>query len=394
MGTFRTDLLTEAAKVWAPDYPRRVSSDDSFQVGANNIVQTLRNLKRAAEAGQPGFVSTYSFPNGHSRSGNLPKIDTIFVDFDIQGERYRPEEGRARETDWEIEMSDLLVRVRRLAEALVGKDQAKYWRASLSGHKGIHLFLDFPPLDPDIATFGEFKKGLNEYADVMVESLDEAAGGIGIEEWVDVNSADLGRLVRMPNTPHHGVEYTDRTRYCVPVTIEELAEIDVERYKRLTSNPRSLSCERVPSETAGEKVRQTILDTETRSTSSLSTPSSYNTSRVKEYKENSDNRVTMEVLKFMTRDKPFMWEWRERDDAFRHGQQSRVMELFVMLECMHHNTPIDVIVDFLRPIPGFREDYTRELVKDLISRDYNRMSLRKVRQEAPEFYGKNRYEND
>jgi hypothetical protein len=392
MDEVQTELLIESAEVWAPDFPRRVSSESSFQVSVDNAVQAVGNLKDAAESGNPGFVSTYSFPRGHSRDGNLPKIDTIFVDFDIEGERYRPDEGWARQADWEMEMSDLLVRVRRLAGALLAEDQAKYWRTSLSGHKGIHLFLDFPPLDPDLAPFQQFKRGLDDYAEVMVESLDEAAGGIGIQEWVDVNSADLGRLVRMPNTPHHGVAYTDETRYCVPVTIEELSEVDVEDYKRLTASPRSCCLNRLPSESAGGKIRQAVLDAETRSTSSLSTVSSYSPALVSKYRENSNDEMTMDTLKLCTRDKPFIWSFRDREDAFSHGDESRTMELFIVLEFMAHQVPVDLIVEFFRPIPGFREEYTRELVKDLISRSYGRMSLSKVKRQAPEFYEETEYD--
>jgi DNA primase large subunit len=67
--------------------------------------------------------------------------------------------------------------------------------------------------------------------------------------------------------------------------------------------------------------------------------------------------------------------------------QSRVMEMFIMLDLtIDRKVPIEVIVDFFRPIPGFDEEYTREMVKDLIARDYDRMAFSTLENRAPEFY--------
>jgi hypothetical protein len=197
-------------------------------------------------------------------------------------------------------------------------------------------------------------------------------------------------LLRQPNTPHPGVEYTDDVKYCVPVSIEELADMDVEKYKELTDKPRSPppACQRNESEEAGYKVEQAIRGAKgaTVSNGSLSASSSYDSSKIQAYQEQSNDRIDVEDIKLLTTDKPFIWKFRQRDDAYQYGEQSRVMEMFIMLDLtIDRKVPIEVIVDFFRPIPGFDEEYTREMVKDLIARDYKRMAFSTLENRAPEF---------
>jgi hypothetical protein len=62
----------------------------------------------------------YSFPNGHSQDGNIPKIDTVFFDLDIpsgEGE-YDPQSGGKTE-NWRRDMSKLLVRARMIANVIL-----------------------------------------------------------------------------------------------------------------------------------------------------------------------------------------------------------------------------------------------------------------------------------
>lgn len=392
MSVIDLPLLYEASEEWCPSFPRKASK---IQVPIENRAELINNLETQAENGNPGFVSAYAFPRGHSKYNNIPEVDTLFVDFDIEGKRYVPDEGMSKKKDWEMEMSSLLTRVRMFSRKLVEEGEAKHWRAALSGHKGIHLFLDFPAIDPESGEFSQFKIGLNEYANTVTESLDEIAGGIGIEEWVDVISADLGRLVRHPNTPHHGVAYTDEVRYCVPVSIEELAEINVEKYIELTSQPRSIpdQCKRNPSEEAGKKVTVTIEEASGLKSESQLPGAEYDHSKIQNYEQASNDDIEVEDLKLLTNDKPFVWKFRERDDAYQHGKESRVMELFIMLDFINlYSVPIETIVDFFRPIPGFREDYTRLMVKDVIARDYSPMKMETLKSEAPTFYdGSDKY---
>lgn len=376
--------LVDASKEWSPSFPRNALMN---QTTVNNLPELVDSLNYAENKGEPGFVSAYSFPNGHSKGGNIPKVDTLFVDFDIEGKWY---DGDRK--GWRLDLSALLTRVRKFTKSLVEAGAHHHWRAALSGHKGIHLFLDFPPIDPNVGSFNQFKTGLNDYADAVTENLDEIAGGIDLNKWVDVVSADLGRLVRHPNTRHFGVKYTDEPRYCVPVSIKELTAVNVDRYEELTKEPRLVpeDCRRNPSEEAGSKVIQFIrrAGMGEGTSDSLSAPNStHNRQRVEEYKKESNDDIEVEDLKLLTSDKPFVWEFRQREDAFQHGDESRTMELFIILDIINlHQAPIDVIVDFFRPIPGFDERYTRNTVEDLIARDYDLMRMETVRTKASEFY--------
>ena len=77
--------LLDAAQVWSPDFPRHALM---LQRQVNNLPELIACLDEAEKEGEPGFVSAYSFPNGHSKRGNIPRVDTLFVDFDIEGEWY------------------------------------------------------------------------------------------------------------------------------------------------------------------------------------------------------------------------------------------------------------------------------------------------------------------
>jgi hypothetical protein len=230
---------------------------------------------------------------------------------------------------------------------------------------------------------------LNAYADTVTENLDEIAGGISLDRWVDVVSADLGRLVRHPNTRHFGVEYTDEPRYCVPVSVKELTAIDPDRYEELTSRRRQVpdDCRRNPSEEAGEKVTFSIQNAAMSGGTRSGGGSIYDSSRIRRYKSRANDAIDVEKLKLLTSNKLYIWEFREREDAFQHGNESRVMEMFIILDLVNkYQPPIDVIVDFFRPIPGFDENYTKWLVRDYIARDYGLMRMDTLADRAPTFY--------
>jgi hypothetical protein len=341
----------------------------------------------------PGFVSVYSFPRGHSSEGNVPRVDTLFVDFDITGKLYSPDDGRDSEQMWKEELRVLLERIRQVAGALIDGGKNQHWRGSLSGHKGVHLYLDFPEVGVECRSIEEFKMGLKEYTEGLVEKLEDEAN-TDIDDFVDVSSADLSRLTRMPNTQHTGVEYTDEARYCVPVSIRELAEIDTEQYIKLTSSPRPVpdTCDRQHSDRAGPEIARHIDEADSVTTSISSSTSRYDRGKVEEYKKESNNEIELEDLELLLEDKQFVIEFRQRDDAYKRGTESRHMEIFIMLELINMDVPIDTIVKFFSSIPGFNENYTREMVKDLISRQYERMSISRIKTEAPTFFHSERYD--
>jgi len=367
-------LLWEASKVWCPDVgpnaPRQASTRFKIQQPANNRVELVSNLLEAGRAGKAGYVSVYSFPRGHTDDGdNIPKIDTIFIDFDIPKDSEYRERNRTLDA-WKRSMSDLLIRVQLVAEAIIEGGKQDHWRASLSGHKGIHLFFDFEEVDVSNGSYTQFKRGLERYGDQMIEQLDEIAGGVNIGPWVDVDSSDLARLVRHPNTPHPGAEHRDETSWCVPVGIEELVDLTPEEYLKLTSGPRPVPYkERTPSKDGRREVALEVRNASGGdNTYSERRRSVKDPKAVKRYTEEANDRIKVSDIPLLVANKPCIMEFVKRDDSYGYGSESRVMEINVMKELIQKKVPIDVIVNFFRPIEGFNESTTRSLVEDLITR--------------------------
>jgi len=378
------DAIIEALDVWSPTWPRRVTRKQHWTDNKPFAVEQL--ISSQEENGNSPFISVYSFPNGHTKDNNIPRIDTLFIDFDFEGGDY--ESGSGNREAWFRDLSHLLVRVRRVAKFLRdnGRDG---WRASLSGHKGVHLFLDFPRVDP-VPEFQRVINGLSEYADELIAQLSDATGMDDLERYVDVTSSDMGRLCRVPNTLHGGAtESFGEARFCVPISIAELAEITPSKYEDLTQSPREVPWEsRTPNEDVGEIVTQAIANTTERiQRNRTSAGSSVDWSRVEEYKEQSNDNIDLSDIEFLTSDRPCLWRFYERDDKYQYSQQSHYMEMFCIREMIEKNVPIEVMKEFFDSATEYNEDYTEHRIKQIISRDYNRFTIRGLLQNAPQFCG-------
>lgn len=379
------DRIRKASRVFTPDFPRKVSAANTIQRKVHNRDSLVRSLDRAEANEMPGYYSVYSFPHGHPNDGKLPKIDCIFIDLDVPGERYDPEDGRDSLAAWKREISGLLTRVRMIAKAILSDSKAEHFRAVLSGHKGLHLYLDFPPVHPDNGSFNQFKRGLSKYGKRVMQWLDSAAGGVDIEKWVDVDASDLARLARHPNTKHHGVAYSDSDRWAVPVTIEELSDMQVDDYLALTNAPRwRQDIERNPSEQAGRIAKQYVR-TARSSDVSHNRSTSYDAGRVKRYRQQSTDEIELEDVLFLSANLPCIEAFRNRADAYEHGEASRVMELNAMGKMIEMETPIDVMHEFFAAIPRYDEEWTEHLITDIIGRDYGTFNCEKIIDRAPQF---------
>jgi len=381
-----TRLLWEASKVWAPNFPRRSSSAYAIQSPVSNRGELVTSLQAASEAEMPGYVSTYSFPRGHTDEGNIPNIDSIFIDFDIPADRKYRETGKLE--DWKRDMSALLVRSKMVARALIDANLGGHWRWSLSGHKGLHGFLDFSTLSTNEGSFRQFKNGLATYSDGLVEQLNEISGGVDIEPWLDVDSSDLARLVRHPNTRHYGVNHVASNRWCVPISTRELASLDDPNdYLTLTSGPREVpdDCQRNPSENAGKTVAQFIRSASDSKKRRGSGSTVHSGVALRNYKKKSNEKIEIDDLDFLTANKPCIAAFRDRDDAYEHGQASRTMEIGIIKELSNKNVPIDVMVEFFEPIPGFDEEYSRNLIEDIVARQYGPLKCENIIANAEQF---------
>lgn len=393
--------LWKASGVFAPDYPRQSSSRWAIQDERTNRTEFIEALNKAIHYEMPGYYSVYSFPRGHSSDGNIPKVDSIFIDLDVKGFAYDPGNGKTGLSAWKRDMSALLTRARMIADAILESGREAHFRATLSGHKGLHLYLDFPTVSPNNGSFDQFKNGLKSYGEQVMDGLDSLAGGVNIDPWVDVDASDLGRLARHPNTIHHDVAYDDETRWCVPITIEELSELKVEDYLEYTKEPRWIDgYERTPSESVGDKVVQEIRNASS-SKNRKQDRSVYNNENISNYEAGfnpnktsrySDSNtftenesIELEDIEFLTANYPCIKAFVERDDAYDHGNASHEMEINVIGKLAELGVPRDVMHEFLSQIPGYNEADTDEQINTILGREYKSFNCETIAERAPRF---------
>jgi len=379
-------VLRKASRVFAPDYPRQSSSSRTIQAKRRTRDEFCNALEGARDHGMPGYYSVYSFPRGHSRDGNIPKVDCVFIDLDVDGGDYDPNNEETDFDAWCRDMSALLARARMIAGVIIEGGQEQHFRPALSGHKGLHLYLDFPPIDPSNGDIQQFKNGLKEYGEQVMEWLDSTAGGVNIDPWVDVDASDLGRLARHPNTIHHGAAYDDQTRWCVPITVEELSTLTVDDYLSVTQGPRwPDGYERNPSTSAGDKVVQAIRNASASTQTSRSTGSSFDYAVLEQYDDEANEGIELEDIAFLTANYPCIEAFRNRDDAFEHGNASHTMEISIIGRFVEMGVPRDVMHEFFADIPGYREDYTGEQIDKIIGRQYKGFNCENIADRAPQF---------
>lgn len=377
--------LWQASRVFAPDYPRQSSNGYTIQDGRGSRPEFCEALEGARDGEMPGYYSVYSFPRGHSRDGNVPKVDCIFIDLDVEGDNYDPNNDETDFDAWQRDMSALLARARMIANAILDAGEEEHYRVVLSGHKGLHLYLDFPTIAPNNGGFQQFKNGLKSYGESVMKWLDSTAGGVNIDRWVDVDASDLGRLARHPNTIHHGAAYDDETRWCVPITMAELSELTVEDYLRFTEGPRWIEgYQRNPSDTAGEKVVQAIREAST-GHSGGNGSSQPDPAALSEYEETVNDEIELEDISFLTSNKPCIEAFRQRDDAYGHGSASHTMEISIMARFVELGVPRSVMHEFFAEIPRYEEAQTNEEIDRIISRKYKEFDCASIATRAPTF---------
>lgn len=379
--------LWQASTVFAPSFPRQSSSQHTIQASRSSRSNFCSALSSAMSNEMPGYYSVYSFPRGHSRDGYIPSVDCIFIDLDVEGGDYDPKNGDTDFDAWRRDISSLLTRARMIAETILDHDEEQHFRVVLSGHKGLHIYLDFPTVSAQNGTFQQFKNGLKEYGDTVMSWLDSAAGGISISRWVDVDASDLGRLARHPNTIHHSAAYDDTTRWAVPVTMKELADLYVEDYLEYTDGPRLPDgYSRTPSDSAGQKVVQSIRTAPMeKSKTSRTAGSTFDPVAINDYDDEAKDEMEVEDIEFLTANYPCIKAWANRDDAFGHGNASHIMEVNVIGKLVEMGTPREVIHEFLEDIPGYRKSYTDDQINKIIGRGYSSFNCVTIADKAGQF---------
>ncbi|NUC72593.1 hypothetical protein HTZ84_09770 [Haloterrigena sp. SYSU A558-1] len=400
-----TELVIDGLTYWADSWPRRVTK---FQRWATSPEEAAELVLDAEDDPQNWpFISVYSFPEGHTKDGNVPRIDRLFIDFDV------PDDGDYRGGDrgdptarWVKDMSKLLVRARKVARFLLKTSSPESWQAVLSGHKGIHLDLAFPPIPTSNGDQSQFLNGINGYAESLKQYIIEATGLDDLEVYIDVDSSDLGRLRRVPNTKHLGASQAfGEDRFCVPVTLEELAEMRPADYIELTRSRREVDSrfKPTPNDKAAEVLTQRIRNAPSSSRRTSGGGATNDPARLKAYVADQNDKITVDSLEFVLTDRPCIAEFFEREDAFRYRAASHYMEMFAITHMMRHKVPIEIevsknahgketvevvggtMVEAFRGLPGFDEEYTCERVETYISLGYSPMKCEKVWQKAPTF---------
>jgi len=391
--------IEDALRFWASTYPRRVTKYQRWATSIPEAAETLAQIENDPE--NAAYISTYSFPSGHSSDKNVPRVDRLFIDFDVPDDGdYRS--GKQREDVWVRDMSRLLVRTRKVATYLLNGPDPGCWQAALSGHKGVHLDLVFPPIAPENGTYEQFNAGLSAFVEQAVERLEAQTKLTDLHEYVDVSSADMSRMRRVPNTKHTGAtDAFGEDRFCVPVTLKELAQIGPAEYIELTRSRRKITpaMKATPNEVAGEMLTQAIRTASPGGNHQVS-GSSVDYDRLHTYVENQNDNISKEDIPFVLSHRPCVLAFIERDDAFSNRAASHLMEMKAITEMMRVGVPIETetnddtgwtevvggpMVDFFEDTPGFDREYTCDRVTQYICRQYVPVSCDKIWQQADQF---------
>ena len=391
------EYVEAALQAWAPGYPRRATK---YQKWATSIPEAVELVLDAEDTQDDWpFISTYSFPHGHTTDNVIPKIDRLFFDFDVPSTgEYRS--GDTDKTAWARDMSRLLVRARKVARFLLDANDPDCWQAVLSGHKGVHLDLVFPALSPVNGDYDQFRIGMGTFADSIVDYLSSETDLPDLETYVDVSSEDLARLRRVPNTKHRGAsESFGEDRFCVPVSLRELAEIGPAEYVELTRSRRRITSgmRGTPNEKAGESLTQHVRTATGRVRTANG--STVNVDRIEKYVEDQNENIGVSDLDFVMTHRPCVTEFIKRDDAFAHQSASHLMEMFAITNMMEKKVPIEVeyddhdrprvvggtMVAFFEQHETFDKNYTCGRIEEYISRSYNPVSCEKIWNNADQF---------
>jgi len=399
-------FVKDALAYWAGSYPRRVQKYQRWSTSVEEAA-TLA-LEAEDEPDNWPFVSTYSFPHGHPKDDNVPRIDRLFIDMDV------PEDGEYRSGNqardaWVRDMSKLLVRTRKVARFLLKTKHPEAWQVALSGSKGIHIDLVFPPISPANGDYSQFENGIVSYANSIKEYLIDHTEMDDLEEYIDVSSENLSQMRRVPNTKHLGATQTfGEDRFCVPVTLEELATMRPADYIELTRERREVDdrFKPIPNPKAGEVLTQRVKTASSTSRNVGGGGATKDPARIKAYVACQNNRIGVDDLDFVLTDRPCVAAFFGRNDAFQHGSSSHNMEMFAITHMMDKDVPIEIeiktdengrdrdetirvvggtMVEAFRGLPGFDKSYTCERIETYISLGYAPVKCETLWKKAPAF---------
>ena len=350
---------------WSPTFPRRICKSQTWADDTNKMVSYSSGHASQGDF----FTSVYSFPNHeHPSEGGNPPIDTLFMDLDVESERFS-ELRRVWESGSSAVLPELLAlrmnllnEVLQQARTLVGylRKHGIYPRVLLSGFKGAHVFIDFPAIQ--FSSVGTAKQVLSK----LVEELKAETGVIFDPAVV----GDVSRLCRIPNTQHFDAsKLLGRPQFAVPVTVEELTSLTAENYDHLCSAPRFIPTSRKESNEVLVMLSRIEQDMDLDEVAVSPKGSVRDPERLEAY----ERECTEEILAGEDFDnlniRPCFKKVR-REKISLEGGNGHMMRIGAVMELATQNLSIASIVRWFDFCNDYDPRITETAVKGLISRGY------------------------
>jgi hypothetical protein len=350
---------------WSPSFPRRYSKT---QFWANDINE-LSHYASSQASKNDFFLSVYAFPNQeHPSEGGNPPIDTLFMDFDVENERF----SELRKA-WEIGditilpellalrtnlLNEVLQQARTLVDYLVKRGIQP--RILLSGFKGVHVFVDFPAVQ--FCSVAMAKQMLSK----LTEQL-KAETSVAFDPMV---IGDVSRLCRIPNTLHFDAsKLLERSQFAVPVTVGVLMSLTAEGYDQLCSVPRPIPISRKESNEVLAMLTRIEQDMNLDEVAVTQMSSVKNSDRLEAY----ERECTREILAdddFDELDIRPCFKKVHREKISLHGGSGHKMRIGAVMELAMQGLSIPSIVRWFSFCDDYDPTVTEKAIIDLISRGY------------------------
>jgi len=348
---------------WAPRFPRRFGNP--YQRWVEGFDSLLELIK---ESHGDIYTSVYAFPDQkHPMSGGNPPISTIFIDLDVESPEFaelkrRWEAGEKVEEKLRSVRGNLLKETIEEAKALVGYlvNQSITPRILLSGFKGLHIFIDFPPVQ--FSSKEAAKTLIRQYVENIKAAIDK-----NIKLNIDTSVlGDLSRLCRIPNTQNSKAsKLLGHPQYAVPITVEECLQLTAETYDELCARQRWFLAKRDESSTMLRNLVNLADDL-----GELPLESSFDYVRDPEEIEKYEAECTIEILNdadFEDLDIRSCFKYVRRERIALDGSQGHMFRIAAARELACTGLSINSSVRWFDFNPDFDPVKTRRKIEELIS---------------------------
>jgi len=356
--------------VWASSFPRRFGTPEQRVV--NSAVEVLALINKCLREGLSSYISVYDFREGHPSEGGNPVVDRIYIDLDLESPEFKALMLRLEKGEDVLDevlplrrtlLAQVIEEAKRLVNILIQRGITP--RIVLSGFKGVNIFIDFVPVQFSFP--GLAKKVLEVFTEKVVKGVKIDMSVVG----------DLSRICRIPNSLHtKASNVLGRLQFCVPITIDELKSLTVDKYDALCSSQRLMIVKRVESVEVSRELAKIVEELD---------PDDFlvNVGRhgyvkdpelVAEYERETKREVLAsedyEELRMRTCFKRIRRESIQLDGSDGHN-----MRLAAVCEMMMNEISISSIVNWFDFCADFDPEFTRRKVEEIISYGYGRKEI-------------------